>query len=227
MEGKIDSEIAGVSKTTDSVRRENEAQFRELSSAIDGVNTTVDERVSTEMTRVKEYVDEKCRPVQGVMQLAKKNSEVISQVKTKLDEIQQGLALTQSAISRVSDSVKEGEAVLVTTPQAGPSGRVDTNLLPNLDINSRNGRLDCQDGVSTVSPPETSSVNVMSEKGNKGVELSELTLPLFNDSRKQVPLLFIRDLDLYFKLRQTPNCLNNCKLSRTLAEFAADKQASK
>jgi hypothetical protein len=38
-------------------------------------------------------------------------------------------------------------------------------------------------------------------------DLHELTLPIFCDSSKQVPLYFIRDLDLYFKLRQTPEPL--------------------
>ena len=39
------------------------------------------------------------------------------------------------------------------------------------------------------------------------MDLNELTLPSFNDSRKHVLLHFIRDLDLYFKLRQTPDDL--------------------
>ena len=38
-------------------------------------------------------------------------------------------------------------------------------------------------------------------------DLNELTLPTFCDSSEQVPLHFIRDLDLYFKLRQTPEPL--------------------
>ena len=44
-----------------------------------------------------------------------------------------------------------------------------------------------------------------SEGSSRSVDLSELTLPSFTDSSKQVPLHFIRDLDLYFKLRQTPH----------------------
>jgi len=34
--------------------------------------------------------------------------------------------------------------------------------------------------------------------------LIELTLPTFSDSTKQVPIHFIKDLDQFFNLRQTP-----------------------
>jgi hypothetical protein len=50
-------------------------------------------------------------------------------------------------------------------------------------------------------------VNVTSEVQSRSVDLSKLTLPSFTDSTKQVPLHFIRDLDLYFKLKQTPDHL--------------------
>jgi hypothetical protein len=39
------------------------------------------------------------------------------------------------------------------------------------------------------------------------VDLRELTLPSFTDNSKQVLLHFIQDLDLYFKLKQTPDHL--------------------
>ena len=39
----------------------------------------------------------------------------------------------------------------------------------------------------------------------KSAEICELTLPTFSDSTKQVPIHFIRDLEQYFNLRQTPD----------------------
>jgi len=45
------------------------------------------------------------------------------------------------------------------------------------------------------------------------VDLNELTLPLFTDSTKQVPLHFICDLNLYFRTKHTPDHL---KLPLTL-----------
>jgi len=41
------------------------------------------------------------------------------------------------------------------------------------------------------------------------VDLNELTLPSFTDSSKHVPLHYIRDLDLYFKRRHSPN-ISSC-----------------
>ena len=46
-----------------------------------------------------------------------------------------------------------------------------------------------------------------SEVQGRSVDLSELSLPSFTDSSKQVPLHFIRDLQLYFKLKQTADHL--------------------
>jgi hypothetical protein len=69
----------------------------------------------------------------------------------------------------------------------------------------------CHDSTSIVSQASNSgvytNVNVTSEERNRSVDLNELTLPLFTDSSKQVPLHFIRDLDLYFRLKQTPDHL--------------------
>jgi hypothetical protein len=45
------------------------------------------------------------------------------------------------------------------------------------------------------------------ERMIRTTDLHELTLPIFNDSTKQATLHFIRELDLYFKLRQTPEYL--------------------
>jgi len=52
----------------------------------------------------------------------------------------------------------------------------------------------------------------------KSAELCELTLPTFSDSTKQVPIHFIRDLDQYFKLRQTPDELRLPLVFRAIQE---------
>jgi hypothetical protein len=57
----------------------------------------------------------------------------------------------------------------------------------NNSINSQNGNL----------VPET-GVNAVSEGQSRNSDIQELTLPVFTDSSKQVPLHFIRNLDLYF-----------------------------
>jgi hypothetical protein len=50
------------------------------------------------------------------------------------------------------------------------------------------------------------------------VDLSELTFPSFTDSSKQVPLHFIHDLDLYFKLKQTLDHLKLPLIFRAVQE---------
>jgi hypothetical protein len=69
----------------------------------------------------------------------------------------------------------------------------------------------CHDSNSvisqTVNSGVCSNVNVTSDVLNRRADLRELTLPSFTDSSKQVLLHFICDLDLYFKLKQTPDYL--------------------
>jgi len=69
----------------------------------------------------------------------------------------------------------------------------------------------CHNSTSVVGQTSNSgvytNVNVTSEVQSRSADLNELTLPSFTDSSKQEPLHFIRDLDLYFKLRQTPDHL--------------------
>jgi hypothetical protein len=67
----------------------------------------------------------------------------------------------------------------------------------------------CNDVNSVIKQPTNLSscgnVNVTSELLVKSAGLCELTLPTFSDSTKQVSLHFIRYLDQYFNLRQTPD----------------------
>jgi hypothetical protein len=85
--------------------------------------------------------------------------------------------------------------------------------------------LACRDITSLVSEASNSgvytNVNVTSEERNRSVDLNELTLPLFTDSSKQVPLHFIRDLDLYFRLKQTPDHLKLPLTFRAVQESIA------
>lgn len=66
----------------------------------------------------------------------------------------------------------------------------------------------------------------MSQGINRGVEWSELTLPSFTDSSKQVPLHSIRNLDLYFKLKQIPDRLKLPLTFRAIQEPIAKQWLS-
>ena len=78
----------------------------------------------------------------------------------------------------------------------------DINSVTNQQRNSRN----------------YGNVNVTSEIHAKNADLCELTLPSFPDSTKQVPIHFIRDLDQYFNLRQTPDKLRLSWVFRAIQE---------
>jgi hypothetical protein len=214
-EVKINSEMVIVNEKINDVRRDQEVEISKLSSALDEVNTNVNDKINSEMTRVKEYVDDKCRQVPGAMLLARKNAEAISQVNNKLGELQRELADRHSGNSQSADVGRDGR-------QAGTSSRADTAVLPNISGNNGSCSSACHDGGNTVSQTVNSAVNsdvnVMSEGFNRGVDWSELTLPSFTNSSTQVPLHFIHDLDLHFKLKQIPDCLKLPLTFRSIQE---------
>jgi hypothetical protein len=71
------------------------------------------------------------------------------------------------------------------------------------------------------------NVNVVSGRYANNTDLRELTLPTFTDSTSQVPLHFIRDLDLYFSLKRTPEEMRLALVFRAVTEpFAKQWLAS-
>ena len=75
--------------------------------------------------------------------------------------------------------------------------------------------------VKCINSGFCANVNVTSEVQSRSVDLSELTLPSFTDSSKQVPLFFIPDLDLYFKLKQKTDHLRLPLTFRAVEESIA------
>jgi hypothetical protein len=125
----------------------------------------------------------------------------------------------QNKVASVSpnkpQSATSGNTIVrvVTADQqlASTSSGVGANILPSTNGVSVSSNPACNDSNSIVSQNGNSgvytNVNVTSEERKRSVDPNELTLPLFTDSSKQVPLHFIRDLDLYFRLKQTPDHL--------------------
>jgi hypothetical protein len=62
------------------------------------------------------------------------------------------------------------------------------------------------------------NVNAVSGMYANNTDLKELTLPTFTDSTSQVPLHFIRDLDLYFSLKRTPEEMRLALVFRAVTE---------
>ena len=61
-----------MSEKINDVRRDQEVEANKLYSAIEEVNANVNEKISTDINRVKENVGDKCQLVLGAIQLAKK-----------------------------------------------------------------------------------------------------------------------------------------------------------
>jgi hypothetical protein len=217
-EVRLNSEILIVSERIDNVRKDNENDVSKLSSTIDEVYASVSEKTDTVVTQtreamvqIREYVDDKFRAVSGDMQQVRRNADEISKVNATLGEMQNKLASGNSNTPQSADSGNAIVRVITTDQQAASVSSVETNTSPSINGVNVSSNSACHDSTSVVSQTTNSgvctSVNVTSEMQSKSVDLSELTLPSFTDSSKQVPLHFIRDLDLYFKLKQTPDHL--------------------
>jgi hypothetical protein len=103
-----------------------------------------------------------------------------------------------------------------------------------LSVNVANGANACH--VSTYSGsanildtsvyPCSDSVNVGSTLYANNTGFKELTLPTFTDSTSQVPLHFIRELDLYFSLKRTPEEIRLALVFRAVKEQFAKQWLS-
>ena len=222
-EVRLNSEIQTVLERIDDVRKD-------MSSTIDEVYGRVSEKTDTDVTQtreaIREYADE-FRAVSGDLQQVRRNAEEISQLNATFGELQNKLAVGNSNITQSADSGNAIVRVTTADQEAASVSSVDNNIPPttqcvNLSINPA-----CHDSTSLVSQTTNSgvciAVNVASEVPIKSVDLSELTLLSFTDISKQVPLHFIRDLDLYFKLRQTPSHLKLPLTFRAVQEPIAEQ----
>jgi len=145
------------------------------------------------------------------MQQVRTNADEISKVNATLGEIQCKLASGNFNTPQSADSGNAIVRVITTDQQAASASSLDTNALPSTNGENVSSNSACHDSTSVVSRTINSrvctNVNVTSEVQGRSVDLSELTLTSFTASNKQVPLHFIRDLELYFKLKQTPDHL--------------------
>jgi hypothetical protein len=216
-EVRLNSEILIVSERIGNLRKDNENEVIKLSCTIDEVCASVSEKIDKNVTQtresIREYVDDKLRAVSGdtCMQQVRRNADEISKVNATLGELQNKLA---SGNSNTPQSADTGDAIVrvITTDQpAASASSVYTNTLPianGVNVSSNSAFHDRTNVVGqTRNSGVYTNVNVTSEVQSRSVHLNELTLPSFTDSSKQVSLHFIRDLDLDFKLRQTPDHL--------------------
>lgn len=212
-EAKLTAEIVTVASRIDTVQKDTAGEIVKVASTIDQVYADVTGKVETAVTQTKEgmtqYVDDKFKAVAGDVQKFRKIANEVSKMQVTLGELQNKVV---SVGSNKPQSADAGDAIVrvVTTDHqvASTSGGVSASVLNNTTSASVSSTPAYQDSHSVVSQHSNSSVssnvNVTPEEHARSVDLNELTLPLFTDSSKQVPLHFIRDLDLYFKLKQTP-----------------------
>jgi hypothetical protein len=215
------------------VRKETDRQGQEITAASSSLLASIRERkeqvgvtienLSNEISKSKEYSDSKFSIVSGEIQDIKQHSAAeISRLRATLGDLQ--AKLVTGTLDRLSpavpvrfdirsEAVQQVDSVINT---AGPN-----NSLPSVPgENGVNGCCTsmCNDVNSVINQPTNSyshgNVNVASELLAK----SELTLLTVSDSTKQVPIHFIRDLDQYFSLRQTPDELRLLLVFRAIQE---------
>jgi hypothetical protein len=215
-DAKLSSEIITVSANIHNVQKGNKSEISKLSSTIDEVYVSVTEKVDTAVTQTKEemaqYVNDKFRAVAADIQQVRKIADENSKVQVTLGELQNKVASVSSNKSQSANSGNTFVRVVTADQQVtSTSSGVGANILPSTTGVSVSSNPACNDSNRIVSHNGNSgvynNVNVTSEERNRSVDLNELTLPLFTDSSKQVPLHFIRDLDLYFRFKQTPDHL--------------------
>jgi hypothetical protein len=221
LEERLNLERQSVSGKIETIRRENEVAIMRVSSTMEDKLGSVGEKCDADImraiTQIREYVNETVGTMSRNIRQVEKNTEEITKVNATLARLKNKLTIASANATLSADEGNASVRVNLADQQVHPVVDVEVRPLPstsNVSISSNNT---CTDNNSINSQngnlvPET-NVNAVSEGQSRNADMQELTLPMFTDSSKQVPLHFIRDLDLYFKLRQTPEQL---KLPLTL-----------
>jgi len=245
---KLSSEIRVVTDKIDDVSRDTKDKITTLSNTIDSVRECIKERMNAHVVQARKETDRQGQEITAAsssllasikehkekvgvtidnlrQQISKSKEYVVRKCSTISGEIQDFKQHSSAQISRLSATVGDLQAKLVTGTSDSVSPavpvRVDvrsevvqqvdsaidrpgsSNALPSLPgANGVNGSSTsvCNYVNSVMNQPINScscgNVNATSKLHAKSAELCELTLPNFSDSTKQVPLYFIRDLDL-------------------------------
>jgi len=205
-------------------RKETDRQGQEITAASSSllasimehqeqVGVTID-NLSQQISKSKEYVDSKCSTILGEIRVFKQHSSAeISRLSATVGDLQAKIVTgTSDNISPAVPVRVDVRSEVVQQVDSAINRSESSNALPSMPgANGVNGcsTSACNDVNSVINQPTNScsyaNVNATSELHAKSAELCELTLPTFSDSTKQVPLHFIRDLDQYFKLRHLTN----------------------
>ena len=220
---KLDSAIMGVSARIDEIAQKNENTTSKLSSAVDENQAKTDRKIDTQIAEVRKYVDNKVREIAEDGQISKKNAEELIKVGNQIRELRNNVDSFRPPTGHPTKSGNTGEVgEIVSRPSRVTPYDADTNQISTRSGVGGNEQTICSSMVDqTIPSGNPTNVNATFGMLNRGVELQELTLPTFSDSSKQAPLHFIRDLDLYFKLRQTPETLKIPLAFRAIQEPVA------
>jgi hypothetical protein len=221
-------------------RKEIDKQGLEITAVTSSVLASIKEHkeqievtvsnVSQELGKAKEYTDGKLNVVSKEIQEMKQYSVAeIAKLSSTVGTLQ--VKLMSRSSDHTSSAVPTRDDV---RSDAVLQGENAANIVGSNDLSSMNGVNGCStsvcNDVNSVNQFSNScnhaNVNVTSEVHARSAGLSELTLPIFSDSSKQVPRHFIRDLDQYFNLKQTPNELRLPLVIRAIQEPFAKQWVS-
>ena len=209
MQAKLNTERLGVLAKINEVAQKSETRITEISASVEVVQETINAKLESRIAEVKKYVNCKISEGKGDQALANRNAEEIVKVSEKIRELENRVTLGRHTTTQVVESgnlrgLTQSDQNAGVAGSSASSSRIDPG---SCDIGSD----ETSEPTSVVNQPGSlgvsNLVNATSETLVKSVDLQELTLPTFTDSSKQVPLHFVRDLELYFKLRQTPENL--------------------
>jgi hypothetical protein len=219
---RCESVLDGINVHISQTRKQLDVQGQEVVNASRALQASINElkeqtevtinNSSQEVTQSREYINDKIGILSGDIQnVRKQNADEISKIKVTLGDIQNRLSAVNSDTPQSAFSGNNIAKVTTSDQQAGTVSSAVANTLTNVNSENAGSTSACNDSNSVVSQLGKScsavNVNAISELQDRSVGLNELTLPSYTDSTKQVPLHFIRDLDLYFKLKQTPDHL--------------------
>jgi hypothetical protein len=223
---KQGQEITTSSKTMLAIisehKAETEANIANLRQEINQNQEHVDSRLNTISGEVRSNIQVWESQMQTVKQT---NNSEIMRINKAISRLEAKIT-TRVANNNMTAIQQTAMARSTTVGQMDSTECTAGSDASGLSVNTGNGVNACNmstysSGDNMPNPlvhPCNDNVNAGSRLYANNADHNELTLPTFTESTNQVPLHFIRDLDLYFSLKRTPEEVKLALVFRAVKE---------
>ena len=185
---KLMSEVSSLIEDINQLREDTGLEVTNIRENVNTVPENLDDKINENMSEVQ-------RPIQNVSQ--------------KLDKEIEALKVRLDAKQACEDLSVAGSSELNTVDVNSNSHNTSTRAGSVGETRGRHNESTCSDAVNVAitQVKNANDVSAVSEMPSNCDTLNELSLPGIVNNNKQSVVTFLRDLDMYFELKEVPENL--------------------